>query len=446
MKKRLKEMQNFFKVMVMAISACIMCQCSGESADSKQNDNILIPAVEAVQARYGTLPLSERLTGLVRAKNLIEVYPEISAVVVAVNVENGDYVKRGEPLLELRDIEFSERLKQATASYQIALAQERQAQARLEEMQADLNRIQSLAEKGLASPAELENIRTETVSAEADVALANARVSQAQATMDERKETLSQTVIRSPITGRVGNRNAEVGMLVNSNTRLFILGQLDSVRVGVILTDRMLNYIEKGQRTAIYLENAPLGTISAPLSRISPFLHPVTHSTEAQIDLPNPSGQLMSGMFVTVDIFYGESEQATLVPLSSLYENPVSGETGVYISKESLNKEPVSTADARTGAGLSDPVTIIFVPVDIIAKGRMEAGIRGVESGDWVVTIGQDLIAGDSSRARVRKVDWAWVEHLQQLQRQDLLQEIMMKQQSATEDTMAVKFRTSQGE
>jgi RND family efflux transporter MFP subunit len=422
-----------------------MYQCSGESADSRQN-NILIPAVEAVQTRYGALPLTERLTGVVQAKNLIEIYPEVSAVIVSVNVENGDYVKRGEPLVKLRDKEFSERLKQASASSQIAVAQARQAQARLEETQADFKRIESLAEKGLSSPAELENIRTELISAEADVALANARVAQAQATMDERKETLSQTVIRSPITGRVGNRNAEVGMLVNSNTRLFILGQLDSVRVEVILTDRMLNYIEKGQRAEIFLENAPLGTISAPLSRISPFLHPVTHSTEGQIDLANPNGQLMSGMFVTVDIFYGESEQATLVPMNSLYENPATGETGVYISKESLDKEPVSKGGANAGVALSDPVTFTFIPVDILARGRMQAGIRGVDPGDWVVTIGQDLIGSDSSRARVRKVDWAWVEHLQQLQRQDLLQEVLNRHQATADDTIALKLNTSQGE
>jgi RND family efflux transporter MFP subunit len=445
MRERLKGLYYLFKIMAIVISAGLMYHCSGNSADSKQN-NVLIPAVEAVKARHGSLPLSERLTGLVRAKNLIAIYPEINAVIISVNVENGDYVKRGDPIIHLRDKEFNERLKQARASHQIAKAQARQAQARLEEVQADLKRIQSLTEQGLASTAELENIRAESVSAEADIALATARVAQAQATMDERKETLSQTVIRSPITGRVGNRNAEIGMLVNSNTRLFTLGQLDSVRVEVILTDRMLNYIRKGQRTEIHLDHATMGTISAPLSRISPFLHPVTHSTDAQIDLANPGRKLMSGMFVSVDVFYGESEQATLVPLSSLYENPSTGETGIYITKESLQAEPVTTGGAPARTALSDPVTFTFVAVEILAKGHMEAGIRGIEPGEWVITIGQDLIGSDSSRARVRKVDWAWVENLQQLQRQDLLQEFMKKQQAAADDTVALKVKAFQGE
>ena len=136
--------------------------------------------------------------------------------------------------------------------------------------------------------------------------------------MDEREEALSQTVIRAPVSGSIGSRNAEVGMLVSNNTRLFTLGKLDNVRVEIVLTDRMLDYIKEGQRSEIFASSLVSGPATANVSRISPFLHPVTHSTDAEIDLANPDLHLKPGMFVTVDIFYGESEQATLVPLSSL--------------------------------------------------------------------------------------------------------------------------------
>lgn len=159
--------------------------------------------------------------------------------------------------------------------------------------------------------------------------LAKARLDQAQATLEERNETLSQTIIRAPISGNAGNRNAEVGMLVTGSTRLFTLGQLDEVRVNIVLTDRMLNFIKEAQRVEIINEHSENGAFNAVLSRISPFLNPVSHSTEAEIDLPNKNLVLKPGMFVTVDVFYGESEQATLVPLSALYENPSTENTGV---------------------------------------------------------------------------------------------------------------------
>jgi RND family efflux transporter MFP subunit len=431
-------------ILFVSLSAIFLSQCTDKA--SQGNENKIIPAVEAVQARFGALPLSERLSGLVKAKNQVEIYPEVSAIIVSVHVKNGDFVKRGQPLVTLRDTEFRERLKQARASYQITEAQLKQAEAQLMESKSDLARLSSLSDQGLASAADLENIQTQALSAEADVALARARVAQAQATIDERQALLSQATIKAPISGQVGNRRAEVGMLVNSNSQLFTIGQLDSVRVEIIVTDRMLSYIEKGQRTEIGPSTALSDILSAPLSRISPFLHPITHSTVAEIDMANPDGRLMSGMFVTVDVFYGESDQATLIPLSSLYDNPTSGETGVYITEDPLNREPVSRATASEVASLSEPVKFKFVPVEIIAKGRMEAGIRGIDPETWVVTIGQDLLGSASTTARVRTVNWAWVEQLQRLQREDFLEEIMQKQQAVARDSMSLKRLNSNQE
>ncbi len=413
------------------------CSCRSESMENRSNR--VVPAVEAVEARHGSLPLTQRLSGVVKAKNQVEIYPEISAAIVAVYVQNGDAVERGQPLVRLRDKEFQERLKQARAGYQITVAQLRQAEAQLTEIQAELQRSETLAVQGLISPTELETIRTRVISAEADVDLGKARVEQARATVDEREEDLSQTVIRAAVAGSVGSRNAEVGMLVSAGTRLFTLGQLDNVRVEVVLTDVMLNYIAEGQRTEIYAPNTPSGILAASLSRISPFLHPVTHSTVAEIDLPNPGGHLKSGMFVTVDVYYGESEQATLVPLGALYEHPATGATGVYVSRASLDREPASTGklNGDEPVPLTAPVAFDFVPVEVVAKGRMEAGVRGVERGKWVVTIGQNLLGGESGEARVRPVKWERVEQLQRLQHEDLMLEVIKRQQEAVQDTLS---------
>jgi HlyD family secretion protein len=440
------------KKYIVFIQSCLIgltawfISCSGQSGSSDNIPGQIIPAVEAVQARYGRLPLTQRLSGIVEAKNQIEIYPEINAVITEVYVKNGGMVKRGDPLVRLRDKEFQERLKQATAGYQIAVAQLKQAEARLNEIQSGLKRIEALTEKGLTSPSELETAQTRAISAEADVALAKARVEQEKATVEERNETLAQTLIRSPITGSVGNRNAEVGMLVTGNTRLFTLGQLENVRVKVVLTDRMLNYIVDGQRVEIINEHSPEGIIDAKLSRISPFLNPVSHSTEAEIDLANPGRALKSGMFVTVDIFYGESEQATLVPLSALFENPASGVTGVYVTQATFDRELVVSGQTDQSVSLSDPVDFEFVPVEVVAKGRMEAGIRGVDEGKWVITLGQNLLGGEEGKARVRPVKRMWVERLQLLQREDLMEGLVKRQHGFESDTASSGLKNSMAE
>ena len=70
----------------------------------------------------------------------------------------------------------------------------------------------------------------------------------------------------------------------------------------------------------------------------------------------------------------------------------------------------------------------------------MPAGIRGIEPESWVVTIGQDLFGGEAGTARVRPIDWERVEYLQNLQREDLLQEVMQKGQVAEKDTVDPKI------
>ena len=121
-------------------------------------------------------------------------------------------------------------------------------------------------------------------------------------------------------------------MLVTPATVLFVVGDLDQVIVDVPLTEKMLARVQAGQPVE-HLRGPALGepVIAATLSRISPFLAPGSFSTTGEIDVDNRDGRLLPGMFVTADIATGESEQATLVPTSALWEDPRTGLLGVYV-------------------------------------------------------------------------------------------------------------------
>ena len=404
----------------MAAGLFLLAGCDRGPA-KKSGPGQRIPAVEAVQAHYGSLPLIQRLSGVVEARGQVEIHPEISAVVTEVLVADGDEVGRGQPLVRLRATEFEKRLAQAQANLRITEAQLRRAEALAREARAEYARLESLSAESLASAADLEAGLARTESADADVELAAARVDQARAVAEEEQANLERTTVRSPIAGSVGNCDVEPGLLARSTARLLTVGRLDSVRVQIILTDRMLADIAEGQRTEILL---PGDVTSAPLSRISPFLNPVSHTTEGEIDLPNPDRRLKPGMFVTVDVFYGESEEATLVPLSAVYEHPLLAQTGVYLADPDVTFELGPETQAGTSTYLSPPVGFRFVPVEVIAEGRMAAAVRPVEPGAWVVSLGQNLLAEQDAQARVRPVDWQRVERLQNLQREDMMREL----------------------
>ncbi|HXV60680.1 MAG TPA: efflux RND transporter periplasmic adaptor subunit [Vicinamibacteria bacterium] len=406
--------------------------CSQKSGDSSASEGLAadIPVVEAVEARFGSLPLSERLNGTIVADNQVALYPEMSGRVVRVEVRDGDEVQRGDPLVYLEDRMYSEQLQQARATYNVNQAALKQAQARLQELEAYYKRTQMLAAEGLASQSELETLEAQMAAARASIELAEAQIQQSQSATEESKEILSKMVVRAPITGTVGQRNAEVGMQVSQNTQLFTIGNLEELKIRVVLTEEMLHEIGIGEPARVQVATGgQQRVLEAQISRISPFLDPLSRSTEAEIDLQTPDPSLKPGMFVPVDILYGESRQATLVPASAIDTNSATGEEGVYLLPDFGSREwPPGSDDGESEPSISPPTEIRFQPVRVVAQGRMEVGVEGLEPGVWVVTVGQNLLSGGVERARVQPTSWEHILGLQGLERQDLLRQVLESQ------------------
>ncbi|MDF1623476.1 efflux RND transporter periplasmic adaptor subunit [Pseudohongiella nitratireducens] len=378
-----------------------------------------VPAVEVVEARIGSLPLEERLTGRVIAENQSEIIAEVGGPVTEVFVDSGDAVQAGDPLVQIRDTEYRERLNQAQAGLQVAEAQTRQAQANLAALQNQLERIQSLTERRLETVSALEDIQVQVDVAQANVELRRAQENQAQSVVEERRLELANTTVRAPISGMVGQRNVERGQIVSASAPLFIIGDLDDVRIEMLLTERMLTYIREGMSVSLYSENWPDLRFDASVSRISPFLDANTLRTQAYVEMENPDRMLRPGMFLNADIYYGETEDAVLIPNSAIYRHPRTGVEGVYVmTPPGPEARPVSEVDGAPAMLPAAPVQ--FVPVDVVASGRMSSGVEGIQQGDWVVTIGQNLLMGNVAEARARVMSWDRMEEMQRKQNRDI--------------------------
>ena len=416
------------------LGIAVLSGCSGTGATRAERPS---PLVEAVAARAGTLPLEDTVSGVVRARDQVTVRPEIAGTVVEVTVESGAAVDRGQALVRLDDAELRDQLRQAEAGVRLAEAAAAEVRARVAEVEARVGRTRALAREALVSAQELEVQEAQLTALKASAELAAARVEQAAATAGERRSALAKTVVCSPVTGRLGQRRAEVGMRVDSSDALFVVGNLDRVRVEVPLTEAMIDRVEAGMPVII----EPRGTgepIRAGLSRVSPFLAEESFTTVGEIDVDNPDGRLRPGNFVTARILYGESRRATLVPASAVWEDPASGRRGIFVVEG-----PAALGDV--GGETSGAVAIVFRSVEILAEGGGTVGVGGVGEGDWVVVVGQHLLAEqarDEARkndrqaaapmtafARVRAAAWDRVQAMQVLKREDLLAGFLDKQQ-----------------
>ncbi|MEM8995056.1 MAG: efflux RND transporter periplasmic adaptor subunit [Acidobacteriota bacterium] len=414
---------------VLAGLVVALAGCSTPDAERRSAPAGDAPPVEAVEARVGSLPLEVRLSGTVRASNQVTIRPEIEAAVVDVLVQSGERVDRGQLLVRLDDAALRDRMRQSEASVRLAEAQAREAAARVVELEAQAKRWRQLAEEEVVSRLDLETLEARLAAAQASAESADARVAQSEASADEARTRLAFTEVRAPISGRVGQRRAEPGLRVDSNSELFVIGDLDRVQVEVPLTEAMLATLDEGMPVRLGADafDAP---IDASLTRISPFLSEGSFSTVGEIAVDNAGGQLRPGMFVTVDVLYGQSERATLVPSSALWEDPRTGETVVFV---------VDVSAGAPGAELGESA----LPVErrrtsVEAEGRETVGLSGVEPGEWVVTVGHQLLEGDALEARVRAAAWDRVLTLQGLQQEDLLEAFLDKQQRLAETYGAV--------
>jgi RND family efflux transporter MFP subunit len=397
------------------------------------------PLVESVEARFGALPLEETVHGVVRAENEVVVRSEISAPVAEVLVRSGEAVERNQILVRLQDDEFQEQLRRAEADVALAEATAAEARARSAELEARVRRTRNLAAENLVSEQELETLVAQLDASRAASRASEARVEQARASVDERRSALAKTRVRAPVAGRVGERRVEVGMLATPSSVLFRVGGLDRVIVEVTLTEEMLARVQPGLPVVIRPRDRGVEPIEASLTRVSPFLAAESFTTVGEIDLDNSDGRLRSGMFVTVRILYGTTDEATLLPTSALWEDPRTGDRGVFVVDDATGLE--ATGDGRADDS-EQARTVSFRRVTVRAEGRGSVGVEGIAPGEWVVISGQHLLrrniddatsvaaaAGDRTEARIRPTTWERIIALQSLQREDLLNEFLDKQQ-----------------
>ncbi len=410
--------------LLLTVSILFMfMSCSNEDKGQQGRRDRGIPTVEAVVAQFGSLPLEERLSGSVRAFNQTEIYPEVSSPVVEIFVNNGERVSAGQRLMRLRDTEASEQLAQAEASLRVATAQVEQAQANLTRLENQLNRAIALRDRNLSSEAEFEELQAQVISARAALNLSVAQQSSAQSGVQERRNELNKFVIKAPIQGVVGDRNVELGQYVTTNTRLFTIGNMQRMKVEVALTEGMLARIREGMRVQLSTPAAPDTVILASVNRISPFLNPTSQTAVADIEVDNPGGILRPGMFIAVDIFYGDSQQATLVPNNAIYRHPQQGFEGIFITpslSQELNFSSEDNDDNKTPQ-IVGPVPYEFRRVEIVARGREVTAVRGIDPQTHVVTLGHSLLIEGTAGTRVKTMDWSHILNLQQMQSRDLI-------------------------
>jgi len=249
-------------------------------------------------------------------------------------VEVGDDVRAGQPLLRLDARTLAVRARQAAA----ALAQ---AQASLTLARSESARGEQLLERRLISTSDAEQLKANLISAEAQVATA-------EADNDSARLNLGFATLVAPHAGIISARNVQPGAIVTAGAELLRLIRDGRLEWRAELPEKDLLRVREG--TAIEL-TGPDGTLATGRVRaVSPALDPNTRTALVYADLTEP-GQLRAGMFAQGRIVLGHDEVSVLPRESIVYRD---GLPYVYV----VGKAPPGADTPALGSVRQQRVTI----------------------------------------------------------------------------------------
>ncbi|WP_312197199.1 efflux RND transporter periplasmic adaptor subunit [Stutzerimonas chloritidismutans] len=288
--------------------------------------------------RLETRPLVQRVvaSGEVDSQSLAQVGSEITGVVAVRHVREGDAVKAGDLLLELRDDEQRARLREAEAALRQlidssrpqAQATLREAENNLEQAERELQRRETLFERKLLASEPLEQARRAALTAR--VVRDRARFAASAVVeggsedqvlrqrLEAARANLAKTRIHAQVDGIVQTREVEPGDLVQPGRTLLTIARSGSSEILLPLDEKNLAPIELGQAARIIADAYPDRVLPARVSFIAPSVDTARGTIDVHLDLLEPADFLRQGMTVSVNIETGRREQALVLPNDAL--------------------------------------------------------------------------------------------------------------------------------
>lgn len=306
------------------------------------------PTYETRAVRRGDVHVLVKATGALQAVTSVDVGAEVTGRVLGVEVNANDTVRRGQVLAVIDPEQLHASTDQATAQVAVADATVDQARATLEEQTAKANRSERLHAEGLLAASEFDSSVADRARAKASLAsaLANARLARASLALG--RSRLDKTTIVSPIDGIVLARYIEPGQTVTAGFTtpvLFRLAQdLTKMRLNVDIDEADVGRVRESLPATFRVEAFPERTFASRV--ISLENEPKTSQNvvtyRAVLEVDNREKLLRPGMTCTATIVASTKRDALVVPNAALRFVPPSA-LSVSVAPKRVGSE-VSTS------------------------------------------------------------------------------------------------------
>ncbi len=374
------------------------------------------PATEVQLGKVKRGPITRTVTGAgkVEAATTVKLSSNLSGDLLELPVKVGDVVTRGQVLAKLDRRRFEASVKQAAAALSASRAELTTLQVEIDRLTRELERVQGLVDKGLASRAEQERTSSDLAGAKARQAAQADRATQAAAVLEESQNDLAKTTLFSPIDGNVIEVTREVGERVRGSDFnedvVMTLAALHAMEVKIEVGEHEVVHLRQGQKSDIKIDAFEGQTFEGTVVEIAqkalirnPGSEQETTSFPVTVALTAKPDGMLPGMSAEVRITADQRDSTLIVPVQAVTVRPerALADTGADVEGNRL-------AAPRKGEAFAKVVFVVDAERRVRAR-RVKTGIssdtdveivEGLAEGDELVegpyrTLAKDLKDGD---------------------------------------------------
>ncbi len=337
--------------------------------------------MKKVKAEKRRVETALALTGEVQfdERRVAHVSSQAGGIVQKVHVTLGDKIKRGQPLVELESVTVGEAQDAyLEARALLTLAQrtfERQAKLRQERISSEKEYLQAKQELDAAQ------IRITGAAGK----LTRLGMDAASVTALSQKDVRGRLILRAPADGVVLLMHAVPGEVIKTEESLITVGDSSALWVWANVYERDVAVVRRAQAqkalaARVAVKGYPGQEFAGTVDFISPAMEESSRTVKVRIEVGNPDGRLLAGMFADVKVFLPGHDEALVVPTGAILEDEGRSFLFLHHHGDYYVRRPVTPG--RTWDG--------WVEVK-----------QGLSGGESVVTDGAFLMKSDVLRSKM---------------------------------------------
>jgi HlyD family secretion protein len=358
--------------------------------------------------------------GKLASATTVKINSNLSGDLVELNVKVGDKVTHGQVLARIDPTRYKAQVKSDMAAVSAAQAEIEVEKVAVAHADAELARIQALAQKGLSSAAEVEQGKANLDGEKAKLASAEQRAGQAQGQLEQSKDLLSKTTLASPIDGEVIELDRQLGERVRgsdfSEDVVMVLATLSQMEVRVEVGEHEVVYLQTGNKADVELDALEGKRFPGQVIEIGQNAIIRNPGTEAEVTsfpirvaLDNRPPGALPGMSATVHVATETHPSALVVPIQAVTVRPekmIAKPTGPSETQVKINPPPEQGTPSK-----NELAKVVFMVHDGKAQlRRVKVGLssdtsveilEGLNEGDEVIegpyrTLAKEIKDGDA--------------------------------------------------